>query len=161
VPKEGFEHVPPCTSADQAGCVESYQTFPAASPPADGSLFGRVRDTGAPALCVDPAALLGEDTVDVVLPTRLSLLGGVEGLGVAADADTPFVTLTDAVRISCAETGGYGYLAAELASPSDPRGLDHLLDERLGPTWGLHLLDANVDQHARIELVSQQAQAHG
>lgn len=156
VPRAGFEGIPPCSSADEPGCVVSYSTYPAAAPPTEGALFGRERDTGEPALCVDPAALLGGDgVVDAVLPTRLSLLGGVAGF---EELTTPFVKLPGAVRIACAEANGYGYLAVQPAGvPGDVRNLAGLVEQRLGPVWGLHLLDANVAQDALIELVTRQA----
>ena len=117
-----------------------------------------MRDTGEPALCVDPAALLGGDgLVDTVIPSAPSLLGGVAGY---EDLTTPFVELPDAVRIACVESGGYGFLGVDLAdTPGDVRHLDGLIEQRIGPTWGLHLLDANLAQDALIELVARQAAA--
>jgi hypothetical protein len=160
VPADGFEHIPPCESADDSGCVISYASYPADHPPAEGAIFGRLRDTGEPALCVDPEELLGggDEPVGAVLPTQLSLLGGVQGF---EDVRTPFVRLPHAVRTSCAETNGYGYLAVELApAEGDVRDLSGLVEQRLGPSWGLHLLDANIGQDALIEVVARQAEAH-
>jgi hypothetical protein len=158
VPREGLDEVPPCATANDAGCVVSYSSYPADSPPTPGALFGIARDTGEAALCVDPAALLGDDgIVDSVLPTQLSLLGGVAGFETIT---TPFVRLTDAVRTTCAEANGFGYLAVALVSaPGDVRQLGGLVEQRLGPIWGLHLLDANLNQDILIELVTRQAAA--
>ena len=157
VPAEGFPEVPPCASADETGCVISYAAYPAAGPPVEGALFGRVRDTGEPALCVDPLALAGGDGLgDAVLVTSDGLLGApTAGFD---DVTTPFVSLPDAVRTTCAEEAGYRYLAIEPAD-GDPRPLDGLVEQRLGPTWGLHLLDANVVQDDLIALVTNQAAA--
>jgi hypothetical protein len=35
-----------------------------------------------------------------------------------------------------------------------------MLEQRLGPTWGLHLYDANLAQDDLIALVARQADAH-
>ena len=158
VPAEGFPEVPPCGSADDVGCVVSFAAYPAASPPAEGALFGKVRDTGEPALCVDPLGLDpgGDALGDAVLVTSDGLLGApTAGFD---DVTTPFVSLPDAVRTACAEEAGFRYLAVEVAD-EDPRPLEGLVEQRLGPTWGLHLLDANLVQDDLIELVSRQAAA--
>lgn len=161
-------YVYPTTSADptpvadldvDSGCVISFAAYAADSPPAEGSLFGRVRDTGEPALCVDPLALTGDDDPlgDAVVVTSGGLLGApTSGL---EDVTTPFATVVDAVRTRCAEADGYRYLAIERPA-DDPRPLDALVEQRLGPTWGLHLLDANLVQGDLIELVERQARAH-
>jgi len=158
VPADGFPEVPPCASPQDVGCVVSFAAYPADAPPVEGALFGRLRDTGEPALCVDPLALLADDdgTGDAVLVTGGGLLGSpTAGFD---DVETPFATLPDAVRTSCEEQGGYRYLAVSPV-PDDPRPLQALVEQRLGPTWGLHLWDANLVQDDLIELVSQQAEA--
>ncbi len=153
----GAEPVPACGPDVERGCLLSFSSYPAASPPVEGALFGRVRDDGQPALCVDPVALAGDDGLaDAVLPTATSLLGGVAGF---EDVTTPFVTLPDAVRTSCATSAGYGFLAVEQADPADPRPVGGLVEQRLGPTWGLHLFDANLAQDDLIAVVAAQAEA--
>jgi hypothetical protein len=152
--------LPVCEAADQAGCIVAYASFPADQPPAEGSRFGRLRDTGEPALCVDPVALTGGDGKgDAVLLADGGLLGAIPEL---TDVETAFVTYVDAVRTSCATNEGFSYLAVELADAADPRpNLSALLEQRLGPTWGLHLHDANLVQDDLIDLVARQAEAHG
>ncbi len=158
VPSEGFPEIPPCTSVDDVACVISYAAYPAAEPPAEGALFGRVRDSGEPALCVDPLSLDpdGDGLGDAVLVTSDGLLGSLTAG--PADVTTPFLTYPDAVRTSCADQGGYRYLAVEVAQ-DDPRGIGGLVEQRLGPTWGLHLFDANLVQDDLIEIVTKQADA--
>ena len=158
VPSDGFPEIPPCASVDDTACVISYAAYPAAEPPIEGALFGRVRDTGEPALCVDPLSLDpdGDGLGDAVLVTSAGLLGSLTaGLD---DLTTPFLTYTDAVRTACADQAGYRYLAVEVAE-DDPRALEGLVEQRLGPTWGLHLFDANLVQDDLIEIVTQQASA--
>jgi hypothetical protein len=142
----------PCTSTDpsERGCVISYSSYPADHPPVDGAIFGR---DGA--LCVDPDALLGDDDLaDVTLPATATLLGAVEQV---ADVDTPYVTLPGAVRTSCTTSGSYSYLAVSLPGTEDARPLDRLLEQRLGPTWGLHLFDAQYAQDQLIEVLRRLA----
>jgi pimeloyl-ACP methyl ester carboxylesterase len=160
VPTDGMEHLPPCTSAQESGCVVSYAAFPADEPPVEGALFGRVRTTGEPALCVNPVELLGveDEPVEAVVPVKPSLVGGVGGY---EDVETPFVTLPEAVRLACAATDAFGYLAVDVTGAAeDDRQLDVLGEQRLGPTWGLHLLDAQYGQDRLIDLVARQAEAH-
>lgn len=158
-PADAFQNIQACSSSDEAGCVISYSSYPATEPPGDGALFGRTRDAGQPALCVNPAELAGGDGLaDVVLPTKLSLLGGV---GDFAKFSTPFVSLPGALRTKCETTGSYSYLAVEQTDAADKRPVAGLLEQRLGPTWGLHLLDANLAQDDLIEVVTEQAEAHG
>jgi hypothetical protein len=64
------------------------------------------------------------------------------------------------VRVGCVEAGGYGFLGVDVAgTPGDVRNLDALVEERIGPTWGLHLMDVNLAQDALIELAVRQAAA--
>jgi hypothetical protein len=142
----------PCTSADEFGCVISYSSYPADQPPVEGAIFGR---DGA--LCVDPNALLGEDDVaDVTLPTTATLLGAVEAF---AEAATPFVLLPDALRLECTTSGTYSYLAVSTPGTEDTRPVERLLEQRLGPTWGLHLFDAQFAQDELLEVLARQAEA--
>lgn len=49
--------------------------------------------------------------------------------------------------------------ASRWPGPDDPRSVAGLVRQGLGPTWGLHLLDANLAQDVLIDLVSRQAEA--
>lgn len=152
-----LQEIPACESAESFACVVSYSSYPTDAPPAAGAIFGRA-DEGERALCVNPAELLGDDgPVAAVLPTAGSLLGGIAGF---EDVDTPYVSLPAAVLTTCEEVEGYSYLGVALADPADTRPVAGLVEQRLGPTWGLHLLDANVGQDTLIELVTRQAGAH-
>ena len=155
---DALVNIPACGPEAGSGCVVSFSSYPATSPPAEGALFGRVREEGQRALCVDPVGLArGDGVADAVLPVKASLLGGT---GAFADLTTPFVSLPDAVRTSCATAGAYSYLAVEQADPADPRPVGGMLEQRLGASWGLHLFDANLAQDDLIALVARQADAH-
>src|SRR5262245_27270254 len=54
-----FDNIPACRSGDQTGCVLSYMSFRATSPPPDNSFFGKPREGDGVALCTNPAALDG------------------------------------------------------------------------------------------------------
>lgn len=153
------EGLPPCTSADEAGCLVSFSSYPADHPPVPEAIFGRLAD--GPAVCVDPVALAGGDGLaDAVVPVSTRLLGRVEGF---EGVDTPFVVLPGILEAECAATDTHGYLAVAPADPtgtSDVRPTDGMLVESLGPTWGLHLFDANLVQGDLIELVALLADAH-
>jgi hypothetical protein len=154
-----FSEIPACAGPDDTGCVISWSAYPAEAPPEEGAIFGRAQDEGEQALCVDPADLAGTNApLGAVLPTRVSLLGGLEGFD---DVDTPFVSLPGSIRTSCEVAGSYRYLAIELADPGDERPVPGLVEQRLGPAWGLHLLDANLAQDELIEALARQAEVHG
>jgi hypothetical protein len=156
------EGLPPCTSTDEAGCLVSFSTFAADQPPPADAFFGRLED--GPAVCTDPVALTGgdggDDLAGTVVPVTTRLLGRVEGF---EDVETPFVVLPDVLTAECVITDTHGYLAVAPADPTgsaDVRATDGLLVQSLGPTWGLHLFDANLVQTDLIELVSLLAEAH-
>ena len=152
-----LQEIPACTSAEDVGCVISYSSYPADAPPAPGAIFGRA-DDGQQALCVDPAQLAGVDgPVGAVVPARPGLLGGIPGV---EDVGTPFVSLPASIVTRCENREGYSYLSVALAGTEDPRPVAGLVRQGLGPTWGLHLLDANLAQDVLIEIVSRQAEAH-
>lgn len=151
-----LQEIPACTTADTFGCVISYSSYPADAPPGEGAIFGRA-DEGQRALCVDPAELAGVDgPIAAVLPSTPSLLGGIAGF---EDVGTPYVSISDSVLTSCVQTGDYTYLGVALADPDDSRPVAGLVQQRLGPTWGLHLLDANIGQDVLIDVVTRQAGA--
>jgi pimeloyl-ACP methyl ester carboxylesterase len=148
---------PLCEAAEDTGCVVSFASFPADQPPGDDAIFGRTRD-GEQAACVDPVALVGEDTADAVLPANGVLFGAVEELG---PIDTPFVAFPDSLRVACQASGGRAWLAVEQVDPADPRPVARLLRTLPSPTWGTHLFDANLAQDDLIALAAGQIEAAG
>ena len=92
-----------------------------------------------------------------MVPVSAPLVGGIDGV---EDVETAFVSLPDAVEVSCATEGAYDYLSVALADPADPRPLGGLVEERLGPTWGLHLQDMSTTQDDLVELAARQAAAY-
>ncbi len=152
-----YSDIPACTAADEVGCVVTWSSYPAASPPVDGALFAKAEGDGQRALCVDAVGLLGREHGSAVAPVSAPLVGGIEGVG---DVTTRFVALPDAVDVSCATEGAYDYLAVALNDDADPRPVASLVEEKLGPTWGLHLVDMTVTQDDLVELAAQQGAAY-
>jgi hypothetical protein len=155
----GFDGIPACETADQVGCVISYQSFPKDMPPAAGSFFGGAGDDGKRALCVDPTELAAGDDglADAIVPTEMSLLGGV-ALGLD-DVTTRYVVVPNALDLACESTDAYDYLSVAVAPDQDQTRLADFTNERLGPTWGLHLLDANVAMGNLLDIVAAEAKA--
>ena len=152
--------IPPCTDQGQVGCLLSYATYDAASPPP--GLFGF-----GPAPCTNPAALGGGRATlrpaFVVGPQ--AIVGGTGGIpfadsATAPEITTPWVGYPDFVTGECVDDGAFGYLSVTIdADPADPR-TDDLAGDTLGPEWGLHLLDSNIAlTTARPSLLK--AESHG
>jgi hypothetical protein len=72
----GVDGIPPCTAADQIGCVIAYVSYADAAPPGPDGLFGRPDAHGTRAWCVDPTDLTGDGAADVIVPSQMSLIGG-------------------------------------------------------------------------------------
>jgi hypothetical protein len=152
--------IPPCTERAQVGCLLSYATYDAASPPP--GIFG-----AGPAPCTNPAALAGGRAplhpAFVVGP--ITPLGGAGGIPFADAAAAPEITTTwvgypDFVTGECVDDGAYGYLSATIdADPTDAR-TDDLAGETLGPEWGLHNIDGQIALDDLVAVVGAQARAY-
>jgi hypothetical protein len=72
-----FERVPLCRTAGQTGCVVTYVSFRATSPPPPNARFGRVAAAGMEAACTNPAALGGGSAdLDGYLDARGLMIAG-------------------------------------------------------------------------------------
>jgi len=163
-----FLTVPLCRAADQTGCIVTYASFRANSPPPADSRFGKGDRSGTEAGCTNPAALGGGSAVTRdYLVTAGSLLGGTDAPRWTSDGKpvtTPFVRVPGLLSAECVRKGGFNYLAVTThADAADPRIDDIGGDVRVGPTvlasWGLHLIDMNVAQGDLIALAEKQAKA--
>jgi hypothetical protein len=163
-----FRHVAACRKATQTGCVVAFSTFDH-TPPAD-AIFGRV-DAGFNAvrgaaaanskvLCVNPAALRGGAApVRAYFPAHLDLgvLGGALPADVLAAAKAPWVAYPGRFTAECRDDGGASWLQVDDSrTPDDTRPA---LIDSLGPTWGLHLVDANIAVGDLVDLAGHQATA--
>ncbi|MGB8649338.1 MAG: DUF3089 domain-containing protein [Mycobacteriales bacterium] len=149
-----LQHVPLCRAPTQIGCVVAYNTY--ATTPGATALFGRpdtVRHLVA--ACTNPAALAGGAAVlSPYFPTP-SLAAGSLSLPGADRYRTGFVSYPGYVSAACHERGGAAWLQVTLLHHTeDPRPQ---LPERLGPAWGLHLVDVNIALGDLVSLVRSQS----
>ncbi len=153
-----FKHIPACRSATQLGCVIAFSTFDQVPPP--NSMFGRSPKPGEQVLCTNPASLSGgEGRLDPIFPTApfapgTAIAGGIDLLGLTQPMpDTEWSSEPSAYRARCSSRGGATVLevspldGAQVAKPSPD------------PTWGLHLLDANIALGNLLAIVSDEAAA--
>lgn len=154
-----FQHIPACRSATQLGCVIAFSTFDQ-TPPAN-SLFGRTTVTGDQVLCTNPAALGGGAArVDPVFPSAPFAPGTLIAAGISLlkitqpTASTTWISEPGAYSARCSPAAAANVLqitareGAQTATPSPD------------PTWGLHLLDANIALGNLISVVHTEANAY-
>ena len=111
-----FRYTKLCKSMQQYGCVVTYTSFRADSPPPENSRFARIADQpNMVAACTNPAALGGGKAVtDAVF--------GAKGAGLASApmgpwttnnvaVTTPFVLVPGLISAECVSNSGFTYLA--------------------------------------------------
>ena len=153
-----FRHIPACRRATQVACVIAFSTFD--QPPPSDSVFGRTTVEGEHVLCVNPVALQRRGTrVDTVLPSAPfapgTLLGGAISLMHLAQPRPPTVwsSLPGAFSARCSSSGGAHLLQV--------RPLDGAPTPAPSPdaSWGLHLLDANIELGNLVAIVRREDRA--
>jgi hypothetical protein len=164
-----FAHIPACRSTSQTGCVVAYSTFD--HPPPANALFGRAatgysRVRGATTvkdpqvLCVNPAALRGGSAiVHPYFPIHVNLGVLTSGVprAITANIPQPWVGEPGLFSAECRDEGGASWLqVTDQRAPGDVRPP---LTDTLGPTWGLHLVDVNIELGDLVGLVGHQAAA--
>lgn len=167
-----FGSIPLCDKADQAGCLVTYVSFRASSPPPANSRFGKTDEQGRRAGCVNPAALVAgkassdETPVHAYLSSKAFLSSG-EPKPFAKDVKvtTPFASLPGLISAKCVSEGDFTYLSVKVnADPADPRTDDIAGDIMVGDQtlkdWGLHLIDVNLEMGDLNALVARQAKAY-
>ena len=154
-----FQHVPACRSATQLACVIAFSTYDQV-PPAN-SLFGRTDVAGEQVLCTNPAALGGgAANVDPVFPAQHFASGTQTGSSITAlkltqpTASTTWVSEPGAYRARCSSAGGANVLQIT------PQGGAQTPQPAPDPTWGLHLLDANVALGNLVSVVHDEVNAY-
>lgn len=153
-----FTHIPACRSATQLGCVIAFSTFDQ-TPPAN-SIFGRTKIKGEQVLCTNPAALGGGSAaLHPIFPSAPFFPGSTLAVGIrllGLTQPTPrTVWSSEPTSYSgrCSTAGGASVLmisalhGAQVARPSPD------------PTWGLHLLDANIALGDLVTIVQREATA--
>jgi hypothetical protein len=153
-----FKHIPACRATSQLGCVVAFSTFD--QPVPKDSLFGRTTAPGRAVLCTNPAALGGgSGLVDLISPSQpfdptSTLSAGIKILGLTyPKVSTTWISEPGAYRATCSSADNANVLEI---TPVGGAATPHPSPD---PTWGLHLLDANVALGNLVAMVKAQAQA--
>src|SRR5262249_24958187 len=127
-----FQHMPLCHSANQTGCVITYASFRANTPPPANSRFGKVPGENMISGCTNPAALAGGSG-------DLHAYLGAKGSGIVSNAEatprewvkppqpinTPFVSMPGMLTAECVDNDSGSYLAVTVhGDPAGPRASD-------------------------------------
>jgi pimeloyl-ACP methyl ester carboxylesterase len=159
-----FQHVTPCRSRAQTGCVVAYSSFTSA--PAAHSEFGRTDSNAGVGLltprtsahgqivCVNPASPAGgRHVLRPYLPTIALTLSGS-----AVAATTPWVAYAGGYTGQCKSSGNATWLQIDHSTLDDERPD---LTRFEGAVLGLHLLDVNVALGDLVALAGDQAATYG
>jgi hypothetical protein len=154
-----FRRTRACRSAAQLGCVIAFSTFNGPVPP--DALFGRAIQPDREVLCTNPAALAGgEGTLDALYPrepfapgTAIGAATGLVGMPLPA-ATASWLAFPGSYTARCVNEGGANVLQVAPV-PGAP-----VLTPVPAPTWGLHLVDANIALGNLAALVRRQARAY-
>ena len=167
-----FQHMPLCHAVNQTGCVITYASFRATSPPPTNSHFGKVTGEGMISACTNPAALGGgSGELHSYLRTNgsgiVSAAEVVPGPWVkdAPPITTPFVSVPGMLTAECVANDSASYLAISVHSdPAGPRASDIKGDVVVGgqvlADWGLHLIDVNLAMGNLVDIVGRQSKAY-
>ncbi|MBV8685610.1 MAG: DUF3089 domain-containing protein [Alphaproteobacteria bacterium] len=163
-----FKSTPLCTREGQTGCVLTWMSFRADSPPPPGSFLGRAATPGMTAGCTNPAAL-GSDKAAPLDSYWLALTptpAGAEPVVWSKEGPpaTPYLRTEGLATGQCRHDGQAGWLAVGVnADPSDPRTDripgDVYIGGQLNRGWGMHLADMSVAQGDVLRLVAAQVRA--
>jgi hypothetical protein len=163
-----FKRTPLCTKPGQTGCVITFVSFRASSPPPPASMFGRSARPGMTVACTNPARLSkGTTPLDSYWYTGPSFTGTPSTIQWSSSGPppTPFVRTDGLASGACVNRGPVGYLSISVnADPEDARTDqipgDVTIAGRPQPGWGLHLVDMNLALGDLIALVEAQSEAH-
>jgi hypothetical protein len=161
-----FQRTPLCTSAGQTGCVVTYMSFRASSPPPRDAFLGRATHAGMTAGCTNPASLRGGSApLDSIWYSRPSQFGGrTITWSSTGEPPAPFLHTHGLVSGECKHDGQAGYLAITVnADPADARTDvipgDIFFGPQLVPGWGLHLGDTAYAMGDLLHVVAAQRDA--
>ena len=162
-----FRQIPLCATADSLFCVIAYSSFRADSPPPQDSLFGVASTAGMRAACVNPAEIDGSGgQLKAMLPAHTALF---DDFAIPAPwtsdnpkIDTPFVMVPGLLSAECVTKGGFSYLAVTVhADPADKRtdtiSGDVVVDGKVAPQWGLHVIDMHLAMGNLVDIVKRQS----
>lgn len=160
-----FRSTPVCTRIGQTGCIVSYVSFRAESPPpATGGLFGRAAREGMTVACTNPVTLAGGRSPLESYWFAQSVASNGVIWSTTGSPPAPFLHTRGLASAQCVHDGRAGYLAIRAEpDPADARTDripgDLVVMGRPAPEWGLHLIDIPAAQGDLIRLIEAQTAA--
>ncbi len=170
-----FADFPACKGAAQIGCTTAYTSFRATAIPKAAPAYGITGSDDTRVLCVNPAAPAAPTgqaaPLDAYFPSRALLAGrtassrgGITWSTQHPTVDTPFVKLPGLLSGACVRRGVADVFAVSIHSdPNDPRtddiAGDLVINKKLYPEWGLHLIDMNLALGDLVEMTRAQGTA--
>lgn len=164
-----FQQVPLCRKPSQVGCVLTYVSFRATSPPPANTRFGKVTEPGMVAACTNPAALNGGsgELKSYFFADGRTIIGmspAPPWVTPGRPIETMWVSVPGLLTARCASNEHASYLEITVnGNPADPRTDDIRGDLGVGnqilKDWGLHLIDVNLGMGNLLDIVKQQSRA--
>ena len=163
-----FQHIPLCRKPAQTGCLITYVSFRATSPPPVNTRFGKITEPGMVAACTNPAALGGGSApLSAYLAADGRMIvntATVQWVVPERPIETPWVSVPGLLSARCASNEHASYLEITVhGDPADPRADNIPGDLGVGTQiladWGLHLIDANLGMGNLVAIVGEQSRA--
>ncbi len=167
-----FKNIPLCHAASEIGCVITYSSFRANTPPPPNSFFARAAGENMIAGCTNPAALGGgSGELHSYLGSRGSGLIGVDESAAGpwvkggAAITTSFASVPGMLTAECVSDEHGSYLAVTVhADPAGARTNDIVGDVVVGgqvmKEWGLHLIDVQMAMGNLVWIVGEESKAY-
>ncbi len=163
-----FRSTPLCTRTGQTGCIVTFVSFRAESPPGPGAMFGRTVRPGMTIGCTHPARLGGSGSASLDSYWYAGPPGAAGGEPIAWSSEgappTPFLRTEGLVQAACVNRPGLGYLSVSVQADPDDARTDRIPGDvrllgQVQPGWGLHLADMNLALGDLMHLVEAQRDA--
>lgn len=163
-----FKHIPTCASAAELHCVIAYSSF--YQEPPTSSRFGRAEEgpgaviatlppkgTPVQVVCVNPAKLLGQSTLESYFPTTSSPAQEALHWWPVVVEPTDWVTYPGLYSARCMNQGGAQWLDITTHQGAVRR---RTVKEIPNKTWGLHLSDPNLELGDLVTVVQDESRAY-
>jgi hypothetical protein len=163
-----FQNIPTCDSATETSCVIAYSSF--YQEPPSNTRFGRAEEgpgahiatlppSGTPVqvACVDPAALLGQSSLESYFPSASSTAQRALHWWPKVEVPSPWVSFPGLYSGQCMNQGGAQWLDISVhQGPVHRKTVKEEPDQR----WGLHLSDPNLTMGDLVTVVGDEAHAY-
>lgn len=163
-----FVQMPLCTSDKQIGCIITYSSFPAASPPQAGNVLASPRGKDTVAACTNPAALLGgAGNLHAYLVNNpeqaKSKTASDRWLKSKQAITTPYVSLPGLLKAECMTDSISSYLAVSVIPDANDLRTGELdgtfeVNGKALADWGYHAIDVNLAQGNLYYIFRKQAE---